>query len=222
MSQLTTATAPAAKKPAVQGQKKIMSELPEMPPLSKFAPILPATADTTLTTHSTKVEESKPAKRDDVQPTKATFDLTPKQKQDIKDAFNAFDTAGIGYMNVADLKVALRAMGFEPKAKDIKKIVENVDKAGTGKLCFNDFMNVIAMKMAEKDSKDEILKAFKLFDRDGTGYITFNNLQQIAVELGEGLADEEVHEMIQEADLDGDGMVSMDEFFRIMKKTSLY
>lgn len=53
-------------------------------------------------------------------------------------------------------------------------------------------MEVISHKLAEKDSKAEILKAFKLFDKDHTGFITFENLRQIAVELGEGLNDEEI------------------------------
>jgi len=53
-------------------------------------------------------------------------------------------------------------------------------------------MDVICIKLAEKDSRDEILKAFKLFDKDQTGYITFENLRQIATELGEGLNDEEI------------------------------
>jgi len=48
------------------------------------------------------------------------------------------------------------------------------------------------MKLAEKDSKDEIQKAFNLFDKDHTGLITFQNLKQIASELGEELNDEEI------------------------------
>jgi hypothetical protein len=51
---------------------------------------------------------------------------------------------------------------------------------------------VISFKLTEKDTRDEILKAFKLFDKDQTGFITFENLQQIATELGEGLNDEEI------------------------------
>lgn len=61
-----------------------------------------------------------------------------------------------------------------------------------GLLCFNDFVEIISTKLAEKDSKDEIMKAFRLFDRNQSGKITFENLQQIAAELGEGLNDEEV------------------------------
>ncbi|CAG7817824.1 unnamed protein product, partial [Allacma fusca] len=103
---------------------------------------------------------------------------------------------------------------------EIKKLIHQVDKARAGQLSFDDFVQVIYSKLSEKDCKEEIMKAFKLFDNDQTGKITFENLQQIAEDLGEGLTDEE--EMINEADLDGDGSVDQDEFYRIMKKTSLY
>ena len=49
------------------------------------------------------------------------------------------------------------------------------------------------------------MKAFRLFDPNGTGRITFTNLKRVATELGENLTDEELQEMITEADRDGDG-----------------
>ncbi|ODN02466.1 Centrin-2, partial [Orchesella cincta] len=153
---------------------------------------------------------------------KSKTDLTAKQKKDVVDTFRNCDRNGNGSIATSDLKVALRALGFEPRKNDIKKILEKVDKSNSGRLNFNDFLTVIEMKLAEKDSKDEIQKAFNLFDKDHTGLITFQNLKQIASELGEELNDEEILEMITEADADGDGAVNQDEFFRIMKKTSLY
>ena len=57
---------------------------------------------------------------------------------------------------------------------------------------------------------------FKLFDDDETGKISFRNLKRVARELGENMTDEELQEMINKADIDGDGEVNEEEFLRIM------
>ncbi|XP_039074153.1 centrin-1 [Hyaena hyaena] len=149
-------------------------------------------------------------------------ELTEDQKQEVREAFDLFDADGSGTIDVKELKVAMRALGFEPKKEEMKKMISEVDKEGTGKISFNDFLAVMTQKMAEKDTKEEILKAFRLFDDDETGKISFKNLKRVANELGENLTDEELQEMIDEADRDGDGEVNEEEFLRIMKKTNLY
>ncbi|KAF4533354.1 hypothetical protein B566_EDAN002751 [Ephemera danica] len=150
------------------------------------------------------------------------FELNDEQKVDINAAFSLFDKENTGFIATKELKVALRALGFEPKKEEIKKMVAEVDKDGKGKLSLDDFTQLMAAKMADKDSREEILKAFRLFDDDNSGYITFANLKRVAKELGENVADEELQEMIDEADGDNDGKVSQDEFLKIMKKTCLY
>ncbi|KAM9375412.1 uncharacterized protein cetn4 [Pholidichthys leucotaenia] len=149
-------------------------------------------------------------------------ELTEEQKQEVKEAFDLFDTDGSGTIDVKELKVAMRALGFEPKKEEIKKMITDLDKGGSGTVDFSDFLSIMTVKMGEKDSKEEILKAFRLFDDDCTGKISFKNLKRVAKELGENLTDEELQEMIDEADRDGDGEVSEEEFLRIMKKTNLY
>ena len=62
------------------------------------------------------------------------------------------------------------------------------------------------------------MKAFRLFDDDNTGKISFKNLKRVAKELGENMTDEELQEMIDEADRDGDGEINEEDFLRIMKK----
>ncbi|XP_041653302.1 caltractin [Cheilinus undulatus] len=148
--------------------------------------------------------------------------LTEEQKQEIKEAFDLFDTDGSGTIDVKELKVAMRALGFEPKKEEIKKMIADIDKEGSGTIDFSAFLGMMTLKMGEKDSKEEILKAFRLFDDDCTGKISFKNLKRVAKELGENLTDEELKEMIDEADRDGDGEVSEQEFLTIMKKTKLY
>ncbi|XP_029139032.1 caltractin isoform X2 [Protobothrops mucrosquamatus] len=116
----------------------------------------------------------------------------------------------------------MRALGFEPKKEEIKKMIADIGKDGSSTLSFEDFLTMMTTKMNEKDSKEEILKAFRLFDDDGTGKISFKNLKRVSKELGENLTDEELQEMIDEADRDGDGEINEEEFLKIMKKTNLY
>jgi centrin-1 len=119
-------------------------------------------------------------------------------------------------------QVAMRALGFEPKKEEVKKMIADIDKDGDGTIDFNEFLDMMTAKMGERDSREEILKAFRLFDDDETGKISFKNLKRVAKELGENMTDEELQEMIDEADRDGDGEINEEEFLRIMKKTSLY
>jgi len=145
-----------------------------------------------------------------------------EQKQEIKEAFDLFDTDGSGSIDSKELKVAMRALGFEPKKEEIAKMISDVDDDGSGTIEYEEFLKMMTHKILNRDPKDEILKAFRLFDDDETGKISFKNLKRVAKELGERMTDEELQEMIDEADRDGDGEVNEEEFLRIMKKTNLF
>merc|ERR1712216_973344 len=140
---------------------------------------------------------------------------------EIKEAFDLFDTDGSGEIDSKELKVAMRALGFEPKKEEIQKVISDVDDDGSGTIEYEEFLKMMTHKILNRDPKDEILKAFRLFDDDETGKISFKNLKRVAKELGERMTDE-LQEMIDEADRDGDGEVNEEEFLRIMKKTNLF
>ena len=149
-------------------------------------------------------------------------ELTEEQKQEIKEAFDLFDTDGSGSIDAKELKVAMRALGFEPKKEEIQKMIQDVDTDGSGQIEWDEFLKMMTTKLLNRDPMEEIKKAFKLFDDDNTGKISFKNLKRVAKELGEKITDEELQEMIDEADRDGDGEVNEDDFIRIMKKTNLF
>ncbi|CEM15035.1 unnamed protein product [Vitrella brassicaformis CCMP3155] len=167
---------------------------------------------------------------------KARIDLKEEQKAEIKEAFDLFDTDGTGTIDAKELKVALRALGFEPRKEELKKLVGDLEKGGHGAtapgvppagaggqgqsqqlLDFNGFLAVMTQKMSEKDSREQVQKAYRLF-AGASGQIAFEDLKRVAQELGETMSDEELREMIREADKDEDGMVSEDEFLRILKR----
>lgn len=73
----------------------------------------------------------------------------------------------------------------------------------------------MAHRILTRDPREEIFRAFDLFDEGGKGKITLQDLRRVARELGEGLQEEELAAMIEEFDLDGDGAIGKDEFVGI-------
>ena len=78
-------------------------------------------------------------------------ELTDSQKQEIKDAFDLFDTSGSGTIAPTELKVALRALGFEPSKESIASLVEQFDKDNSGTIDFHEFLAIMMKKMGETD-----------------------------------------------------------------------
>ena len=151
---------------------------------------------------------------------KNRLELTEQQRTEVRQAFDLFDTDGQGVIDGNALKVVLRALGFEPRKEEVRKMIASVDKSGSGTIDFNEFLKLLLDKMSEKDSKEDAMRAFRQFDIDHQGRISFANLQAVARELGETMTDEEISEMITAADLDKDGFISEEEFLRILKKGS--
>ena len=75
-------------------------------------------------------------------------------------------------------------------------MISDIDKDGSGNIDFTEFLEMMTAKMSERDSREEILKAFRLFDDDETGKITLKNLKRVAKEIGENMTDDEIQAAI--------------------------
>ncbi|KAK4262291.1 hypothetical protein QN277_027871 [Acacia crassicarpa] len=146
--------------------------------------------------------------------------LTQQKKQEIREAFELFDTDGSGTIDARELNVAMRALGFELTEEQINQMIADVDKDGSGAIEYDEFEYMMTAKIGERDTREELTKAFQILDQDGNGKISTADIQNIARELGESLSAEDIHDMIEEADLDHDGEVNAEEFFTMMKRTS--
>merc|ERR1712087_596055 len=144
--------------------------------------------------------------------------LSEEQIEEIREAFNLFDTDHSGSIDYRELKAAMHALGFDVKKDELKKMITDIDADGSGQIEFPEFLEMMTGKMGEKDTKEEILKVFKLFDDDSTGKVSFLNLKRVAKGLGENMTEEELQDMIDQSDRDGDGEINLEEFYRIMKK----
>merc|ERR1711865_489684 len=126
--------------------------------------------------------------------------LSEEQLDEVREAFGLFDADASCSIDVRELKAAMRALGFEIKNEELKKMVSDVDTDGSGMIEFGESLEMMTGKMGEKDSREDIEKVFKLFDDDNTNKVSFRNLARVAEELGENIDDEEMQDMIAQAD----------------------
>eukprot|EP00624_Nannochloropsis_granulata_P007597 evm.model.NODE_8653_length_7507_cov_21.255362.2 len=133
---------------------------------------------------------------------KAIQALSEEQRQEIKEAFELFDTEGTGRIDSKELRVAMRALGFEPRKEEVARLVASaVEEDESGSITYKKFVEMMAVKMGEKDGREEMAKAFRLFDAGEKGVISFQDLKRVARELGESMTDQELQEMIGTSEL---------------------
>nr|AFC41207.1 YC3.6 [Binary expression vector YC3.6-C] len=142
--------------------------------------------------------------------------LTEEQIAEFKEAFSLFDKDGDGTITTKELGTVMRSLGQNPTEAELQDMINEVDADGNGTIYFPEFLTMMARKMKDTDSEEEIREAFRVFDKDGNGYISAAQLRHVMTNLGEKLTDEEVDEMIREADIDGDGQVNYEEFVQMM------
>ncbi|KAF9417989.1 hypothetical protein HW555_005134 [Spodoptera exigua] len=141
------------------------------------------------------------------------------EERDLLEAFNLLDYTGEGKILAEDFRVAIKALGYEPTKEELQKMVNGVDKGNTGKLSFENFQTAIMRKIMSLDNDGDIMKSFRLYDMDDTGLISFDNLKTVTHILDIPQTDEEIEEMIDDADVDMNGFVSVDEFMKIIKNS---
>jgi centrin-3 len=147
------------------------------------------------------------------------FQLSDEQAQEVAEAFQLFDTDRDGAIDPHEMKVAMRALGFDARREEVVRLMEEVgtrDAAGHLLIGLSDFTELMKDKFAQRDPRHEMIKAFQLFDENNTGRISLRNLRRVARELGENMSDEELQAMIDEFDKDQDGEINLDEFLAIM------
>ncbi|RLM98436.1 uncharacterized protein C2845_PM06G33360 [Panicum miliaceum] len=152
--------------------------------------------------------------------------LNPEQISEFREAFAFFDKDGDGCITVEELATVMGSLqGQRPGAEELREMIRDADADGDGAIDFAEFLGLMARKAAAAgagaedaaaDPDEELREAFKVFDKDQNGYISAAELRHVMINLGEKLTDEEVEQMIREADVDGDGQVNYDEFVRMM------
>ncbi|KAL2055281.1 hypothetical protein ABVK25_004619 [Lepraria finkii] len=143
--------------------------------------------------------------------------LTEEQLKDLRATFALFDDDGNGEITATELGNMMRSLGLKPSETELQDIMNEIDSDHSGTISFDAFAPILAHKVANADSDAELRAAFGGFDKDGSGTIDTEALRHLLKSIGEDLTDEQIEEMIREADKDGDGCIDYNEFVQLMR-----
>ncbi|CAF0860617.1 unnamed protein product [Rotaria sordida] len=148
---------------------------------------------------------------------KAFYDISPEELAELREAFRVFDQNGDGSITLSELRIVLDQMGLDPSEEELQDMIREVDEDQSGTISFAEFVDMVKKAVdTNKNSREELFRAFQVFDLDQNGFITMEELRTVLQATGDRPTDEDALEMIAEADIDGDGRINYDEFVLIM------
>ncbi|KAL0274873.1 UNVERIFIED_CONTAM: hypothetical protein PYX00_002900 [Menopon gallinae] len=142
-----------------------------------------------------------------------------QKMQIMRKAFQMFDTTKCGFIDTIKISTILNTMGQIFDDGELNALIEESDPDGTGKVNFDGFCRIASHFLEEEDAEamqEELKEAFRLYDREGNGYITTATLREILAALDDKLTSDDLDGIIAEIDTDGSGTVDFDEFMEMM------
>ncbi|KAK9985166.1 hypothetical protein SO802_034691 [Lithocarpus litseifolius] len=146
---------------------------------------------------------------------KQPIELDDEEIAELREIFRSFDRNNDGSLTQLELGSLLRSLGLKPSPEQLETLIQKTDKNSNGLIEFSEFITLVAPDLLPAKSpytEDQLRQLFRIFDRDGNGFITAAELAHSMAKMGHALTAEELTGMIKEADLDGDGTINFEEF----------
>ena len=110
--------------------------------------------------------------------------LDEGQIEEFRGVFDMFDVDGDQTISVTELTKIMQTLGQNPTEEEVKKMVEEADEDGSGEIDFREFCTLLAKRLQEQESDEEMIEVFTMFDTDNDNLVDAEDMKRIFVELG--------------------------------------
>ncbi|CAO2821044.1 unnamed protein product [Amaranthus hypochondriacus] len=137
-------------------------------------------------------------------------DLSSDQVSSMKEAFTLFDTDNDGKIAPSELGILMRSLGGNPTQAQLKEIISQ--ESLNSPFDFNRFLDLMSKYLKPEPFDRQLRDAFKVLDKEGTGFVAVSDLRHILTSIGEKLEHAEFDEWIREVEVGSDGKIKYDDF----------
>ena len=170
---------------------------------------------TTTTTKGSKPSSQAPSKKVEVK----KEEVVKSDGDEIKEAFELFDSNGDGKINVREIRGAMQSIGYDEKNPTVYEVITELDNPrskNSGGATFNDFCQTVNYRVPEKETTEDLRKVFNLFlDDPNSNTTSLESIKRVADELGENIEEIELNAMLKKASKSG-ARLTFDDFVAIM------
>ncbi|MEG4583490.1 EF-hand domain-containing protein [Microcoleus sp. MON1_C5] len=142
--------------------------------------------------------------------------MTEEEEAKLWEAFQVFDADGRGAISSEELAQVMRSLGQSPNETELREMIKEVDVDLSGSIDFEEFKMLMMSEQGDRQSR--LKRSFSVFDEDGSGQITKNEMQDMMSPFG--LTEPELDEIIKEADHDGNALIDFEEFCTLVPDES--
>jgi calcium-dependent protein kinase len=141
--------------------------------------------------------------------------LSEEEIGGLKELFKMIDTDNSGTITYDELKNGLKRVGSDLMEPEIQALMDAADIDNSGTIDYGEFL-AATLHMNKLEREESLVSAFAFFDKDGSGFITIDELSQACQQFG--LSDVHLEDMIKDVDQNNDGQIDYSEFAAMMRK----
>mmetsp|Transcript_34802 Transcript_34802/g.68713 ORF Transcript_34802/g.68713 Transcript_34802/m.68713 type:complete len:150 (+) Transcript_34802:229-678(+) len=140
--------------------------------------------------------------------------LTDAELKEVRECYSLFDKDRDGMISGEELGVALRSLGQYWTEADLEQLRGEI-RGRT--LSFDDFVSIVMRRARQEPNFDDVLKAFKVFDREEKGEVSVEELRHVLTTMGERITEQEFDEIMRANNIDPKGVIEYHDFVKMLK-----
>merc|ERR1712083_961558 len=123
---------------------------------------------------------------------KFSVKVTDAELDQFKETFMMFDKDGDGTVSTKELGAVMRSLGTNPDPEELEAMIDDADADGSGSVDFGEFVEMMIKREAEKETPEDLKQAFRVFDKDGNGFVSTSEIKYVLSRIGVNFSDDEL------------------------------